>query len=124
MGDLSEHFSTLEFACSCGCGFGLEVDDVAPQLVALLEDLRARAGGRPIHINSGCRCPTRNREVGGVRNSQHLRGTAADIVIAGMHPDEVADLVEAMLPNGGLGRYPSFTHLDVRGHRARWDYRS
>ena len=35
--------------------------------------------GFPIHISSGFRCPTLNRAVGGVANSQHLRGEAADI---------------------------------------------
>jgi len=124
MGDLSEHFDRSEFACPCGCGFGFEVDDVAPQLVALLEDLRARAGGLPVHVTSGCRCASRNRQAGGVRNSQHLRGTAADIVVRDMHPGEVADLAESMLPMGGVGRYDTSVHVDVRGHRARWDMRS
>ena len=37
-----------------------------------------RAGG-PIIINSGFRCEAVNRQVGGVKNSQHLIGQAADI---------------------------------------------
>jgi len=32
---------------------------------------------------SGCRCSKRNEEVGGEPNSDHLRGTAADIDCAG-----------------------------------------
>lgn len=39
-------------------------------------------GGRegvPIHINSGYRCPALNKAVGGVPNSQHIAGQAADI---------------------------------------------
>lgn len=43
----------------------------------LLEPARAIAG--PIIINSGFRCEAVNRKVGGVSNSQHLVGQAADI---------------------------------------------
>ena len=33
----------------------------------------------PIYITSGYRCPALNRKVGGVENSYHVRGMAADI---------------------------------------------
>ena len=35
--------------------------------------------GKPVYISSGYRCPRLNKAVGGVVNSQHLRGEAADI---------------------------------------------
>ena len=44
----------------------------------VLEPLRAYAG-KPIVISSGYRCPALNRAVGGVSQSQHLRGEAADL---------------------------------------------
>jgi len=43
----------------------------------LLEPARQEVG--PIIINSGFRNDDVNRKVGGVKNSQHLRGQAADI---------------------------------------------
>ena len=43
----------------------------------LLEPARREVG--PIIVNSGYRNEAYNREVGGVRNSQHLLGQAADI---------------------------------------------
>lgn len=43
----------------------------------LLEPARQVVG--PIIINSGFRNPDVNRRVGGVKNSQHLQGQAADI---------------------------------------------
>ena len=46
--------------------------------VFLLEPLRGQLG-RPVAINSGYRCPVLNAKVGGVANSQHTRGQAADI---------------------------------------------
>ena len=43
----------------------------------VLQPLRDRFG--PIRITSGYRCPELNHAVGGVKNSQHMRGEAADI---------------------------------------------
>ena len=48
----------------------------------VLEPLRV-AMGRPIRISSGYRCEKLNKAVGGVYNSQHLKGQAADIDIQG-----------------------------------------
>ena len=49
------------------------------QLVCnVLDPLRER-WGVPIYVNSGYRCPLLNKKVGGVANSYHLRGMAADI---------------------------------------------
>ena len=35
--------------------------------------------GKPIYVNSGFRCMTLNKVVGGAKNSQHVEGKAADI---------------------------------------------
>lgn len=35
--------------------------------------------GKPIHINSGFRCPELNARVGGAATSQHTKGEAADL---------------------------------------------
>ncbi len=35
--------------------------------------------GKAITVNSGYRCPKLNASVGGAKNSQHMRGEAADI---------------------------------------------
>ena len=48
----------------------------------VLEPLR-KAMGEPIKIGSGYRCPQLNRAVGGVANSQHMKGQAADLCIDG-----------------------------------------
>ena len=47
---------------------------------------------------------------------------AADVKVHGKTPDEVATWAEAMAW-GGVGRYNSFTHLDVFGVNRRWDNR-
>ena len=40
----------------------------------------------PIIITSGYRCPKVNRLVGGVNNSQHMSGCAADFHVRGFNP--------------------------------------
>jgi len=74
--------------------------------------------GRPILINSGYRTPEHNRAVGGAKNSYHLKGMAADIIIPGIPALEV----QRHLSNwsGGMGCYEHFTHLDIRPFVARW----
>lgn len=37
--------------------------------------------GKPIHVNSGYRCPKLNKAVGGATNSSHMCGQAADITV-------------------------------------------
>ena len=79
----SEHFSAEELMCHgasqghCGCG-PETANNVSPLLLEKLEALRAMIGG-PIEISCAYRCPAHNAEVGGVPNSQHVDGTAADV---------------------------------------------
>lgn len=47
-------------------------------VLALLDPLR-EIWGKPIYVNSGYRSPALNKAVGGVANSQHMKGQAADI---------------------------------------------
>ncbi len=53
----------------------------------ILEPIRVRWG--PVVVHSWVRCPALNDAVGGVRNSQHLDGTAADIHAVNGTLDEV-----------------------------------
>ena len=113
-GMLSEHFAANEFACQGGCGQGGE--QMSPRLIDLLEQLHYNIGGLPLHINSGYRCPTHNAEVGGVKNSQHTQGTAADVARpAGLTYGQF-QWYAAQLDFDAIGLYPysDFLHLDVR----------
>ena len=117
---LSPHFTRHELSCHC-CG----QCNATQQLLDALEELRSLLGDSPIHVTSGCRCVAHNEAVGGVKYSRHTMGQAADIVIQGADPIEVAMASERVttLRNGGLGIYATFTHIDV-GHGddrpARW----
>lgn len=118
--NLSADFKVREFASKDGADEVL----VAEELVALLQSIRDHFG-KPVTINSGYRSKSHNAAVGGTPKSQHLRGTAADIVVRGISPLAVAQFAEYLLGDrGGIGVYPSFTHVDVRENRARWDHRS
>lgn len=116
---VNAYFKRSEFACKCGCGF--EAVDV--ELLQVLTDLREHFNA-PVAINSGNRCPSHNRKVGGEAKSKHLYGIAADVRVAGVSADAVADYLEQKYPNKyGIGRYVGRTHIDVRESPARWDKR-
>ena len=72
-------FSMNEFECHCGCRMP---DSARANIVALVEqvlDPVREQYGKPVCVNSGYRCARHNAAVGGVTNSQHMRGEAADI---------------------------------------------
>lgn len=117
---LSDNFKVKEFACNDGSDTVLISDD----LVSLLQKIRDHFGVA-VTINSGYRTSTYNKKVGGATNSQHVKGTAADVVAKGVDPLIVAQYAEYLMPNsGGIGVYQTFTHVDVRTNRSRWDNRS
>jgi uncharacterized protein YcbK (DUF882 family) len=111
---VSENFSLHEFQCKDGSQL-VKIDE---RLVEKLQKLRDMIG-KPIVIHSGYRTPEYNKKVGGANESQHMEGTAADISIAGLSPEKVAELAEKVGFNG-IGIYKTFTHVDVRSSKARW----
>jgi len=124
---LSEHFS-LDELNKHKFDMPDEVLDNLKMLAVQLEIIRAHFNA-PVIINSGYRNLEYNRNIGSKDTSQHVKGTAADIVIKDVSPDEVADALEflintGMLKEGGVGRYNTFTHYDIRGTRARWNYKT
>ena len=73
-----------------------------------------------------------SKAIKGSKKSQHKLGKAADIVVHSFSPDEVFDIVQNLRRNPmlkgvifqGLGRYDTFTHLDIRNNYTVWDKRS
>ncbi len=104
-----KYFKEKEFVCRC-CG---ELPPVAREnIVALVENVLDPARerfGKPIIVNSGYRCPKHNKEVGGVANSQHLRGEAADVRCT--DNKRLAEIIEQNGKYDQLIIYPTFLHV-------------
>ncbi len=114
---LSENFKQYEFECHCG---KCEIILPPAELLTVLEDVREHFG-RPVTIISGYRCPVHNARVDGRKGSKHKKGTAGDIAVSGVAPKKVQKYLLKKYPKKyGIGRYATFTHIDVRKNRARW----
>ena len=84
---LSTNFKVNEFSCKGkGCCSTVYIDS---ELVEYLQKIRDYFG-MPVTINSGYRCAKHNKAVGGVANSYHTKGMAADIVVKNVKPAAVA----------------------------------
>lgn len=78
----------------------------------LLDPIRAAWGG-PITVNSGYRSPSLNKAVGGVSNSQHMKGEAADITVGSQEANkQLFDLIVELRQNGRI----SFDQLIDESH--------
>ena len=108
-------FKEKEFACKCcgqlplSTGSGQAPRENVKALVSEVLDPVREKLGKPIVVNSGYRCEKHNKDVGGVRNSQHLRGEAADVTCANL-PRLKALIIE----NGKFDQlitYPTFLHV-------------
>lgn len=114
---LSQNFKVSEFACSDGS----DPIFIDTDLVTVLQKIRSHFKAS-VTINSAYRTAKHNKAVGGAIYSQHLYGKAADIVVSGVSPKKVAAYAETLLPNkGGIGIYGTFTHVDVRATKSRWN---
>ena len=105
-------FKEKEFACKC-CGQlpPLARENVKALVSVVLDPVREKLG-MPIVVNSGYRCEKHNKAVGGVKNSQHLRGEAADI-----HCQDNERLKQLIIENGKFDQlitYPTFLHVSYK----------
>ena len=113
--DEIEYFDRSEFKCKCGgkyCnGYPAEPDE---RMVRIADQLRKNLGV-PITIVSGLRCKTWNAIQGGVSNSQHMYGEAADIYAKGVSQSRVEQELDKI---GGVRYHYAITgssnvHFDV-----------
>ena len=128
MGTISKNFSYHEFEYSkkaeekgiCNVIRTFEVRDAVKALVeTVLQPLRDN-WGKPLHINSGYRCPMLNKEVGGRPTSQHVRGEAADVACD--NPLALAQLAYDLgLPYDQMIIYPTFVHFS---HKLKGEQRA
>lgn len=123
--DESEFFDREEFRCQCKgkyCnGFPVEPEE---ELVRVCNEIRRRLGV-PVSIvdsgGSGVRCPRHNAAVGGVGNSNHLYGRAADLH-SSKSPQEMARVAEEVMGNTGeIGIYSWGIHVGVNCKYSRFN---
>ena len=109
------YFLPSETQCKCGCGL-----DITDNLRDALNRVRMHYGA-PIEVVSGARCPTYNAIVGGSKNSQHIKGKAADLWLHGQalrHRLIKSTFMEDSFR--GRGFYRTFIHVDQRSTHAYW----
>jgi peptidoglycan hydrolase-like protein with peptidoglycan-binding domain len=118
---LSADFNVSEFAChGSGCCSTVKIDD---QLISYVQKIRDHFGV-PVTPTSGYRCAKHNAKVGGASASRHTQGMAADIVVKGVAPAEVAKYAES-IGIKGIGLYETakdgyFVHVDTRPNQSFW----
>ena len=118
---VSEHFASIEFDChGNGCCNQTIVNE---KLIEYLEKIRNHFNA-PITVTSPYRCPTHNSRIGGAVGSRHSKGDAADIVVEGVAPRDVAKYAES-IGIMGIGLYETasdgyFVHIDTREKKSFW----
>lgn len=105
------YFSKKELECKCGCGIA-NIDDILLSKLNMLRHLI----GKPLILNSACRCPSHNKSVGGVATSLHVTtadkaGTAIDIRCDDKHMRYLIVETAIALQFTGIGMHKSFIHL-------------
>lgn len=117
---ISAHLRYKEIRCKCmRCDGGI----ITPETLELFERIRAEAGGKPLTITSGFRCPEYNRIVGGVPKSYHRMGRALDILF----PDHIKPWEFYKICMGkaqGAGLYSWGVHIDTGKTKHQWMDRS
>ena len=117
---LSANFKSNEFACKGkGCCSKVLIDE---KLVEYEQQIRNNFN-KPVVNNSAYRCAKHNKAVGGSLGSYHTKGQAADIVVPGVKPAEVAKYAES-IGILGIGLYEgedgNFVHIDTRTKKSFW----
>ena len=112
MGNLSPHFDSSEFVCSC-CGQSITMSSL---LIERLEKMHSLMGAKAIYINSGYRC---NNNPWGSPTDAHRKGIAADIRVQKQDgsyytAEDIAEAAER-IGFGGIGiMEPDSCHVDTR----------
>lgn len=120
---LSKNFNSYEFRCGLGRPCSCTTILIDDKLVEILQQIRDHFE-KPITITSAYRCESYNRSIGGAVGSRHSKGQAADIVVQGIAPREVAKYAES-IGVLGIGLYETaadgyFTHIDTRDYKSFW----
>ena len=125
MANDTKNFKVSEFTCKCGCGH----NPIDQRVIDMAQTIR-QALGVPVRVNSGCRCVKHNAKSGGVKNSKHILGKAADLSCS-LGAVKMFETVKKLHAEGKLPdldyciRYKTFIHIDCGGKRkSLWEVRA
>ena len=128
---LSANFSLEELIASKTARDKRIDNTPTPEVVANLEKLCQEVlqpirnkYGRAITITSGYRCPKLNSAIGGVKNSQHVSGCAADIKCTATSKAVLFNIIKEMIQKGeikvgqliweyGTKKEPNWIHVSL-----------
>lgn len=125
---MSKFFTPVEFDSPDVPGSGENMQSSTVRMLNQAREMTERVDGDIyFSITSGYRTPEHNEAVGGVPNSAHTRGHAADIDISWMTPAQVAASMMALAGVGfrRIGLADNFIHVDNDPQKptpATWDY--
>ena len=118
----TKNFAVKEFACKC-CGKNI-IDQRVINMCQVIRD----AIGYPIRVSSGTRCEKHNAEVGGEKNSNHVKGLAADLVCESIGAKRLFSVIADMKARGELPEMSyailyiqkDFVHIDCGAVRSKY----
>ena len=119
----TKNFKVSEFACK-----HCRKNEIDQRVLTMCQTIRDELGV-PVKVNSGYRCAAHNQAVGGVNNSQHVKGLAADLSCS-LGSAKMFDTVKRLHAAGKLPdlsyciKYKTFIHIDCGGKRkSLWEVR-
>jgi hypothetical protein len=117
----NNYFKPHELKCRCGCGLDCTI------FFKSRLNLAREYAKIPFNINSGARCKTHNKNVGGIEDSSHIKCVAADIRFSTDH--EMIKILHGLTKAGfnriGVNMSKKFVHadLDIDKPDAIWVYK-
>jgi uncharacterized protein YcbK (DUF882 family) len=119
---LTKNFHLSELMCRDGTPVPDEYVDNARLICERAQALRDIAG--PLVVVSGYRSLAHNKRVNGAKSSQHLTASALDlrsakVSAADLHRLYLRLIRDRLVPDGGLGLYRTWVHVDL-GRPRRW----
>lgn len=110
--------------------FEADKDTLLPAVQELADNLQVLRDhiNRPVEVNIAYRPLWWEKKRGRSGNSQHVLCFAADIIVEGMSTERLREIIlnlirDGKMKQGGVGIYDTFVHYDIRGTKARWDFR-
>lgn len=119
---LTKNFALSELMCRDGTPVPDEYVENARLICERAQVLRDLVG--PLVVVSGFRSLAHNKRVGGAKSSQHMTASALDLrsatkSAARLHAKYLSLIRTGLVPDGGLGLYSSWIHIDI-GKPRRW----